>query len=148
VAPFIGKIVDDNDVPIERYRCPAAHCIHLPTSNLVESTLATVHPWTEVTKGPGLWTAGIAILYRSIGAAQTRGRAKGKLLERPVGSSPTAPIESTRNGGRPIQPQPQALTRYPALPRQSPLAAPTHLQLATAAVPTAAGRMAKAPAAI
>jgi putative transposase len=168
MAPFIAKIAKiakDNPALIECYRCPAAPCIHLPTSNPVESTLATVHPRTEVTKGPGLWAAGIAIVYRPIGAVQTRGRAinaahlvapgrvgeifrTGKLLEPLVGGTPAAPIESARNGGRPKQPQPQVLTNYPAMPRQLPLAVPTHLQLATAAVPTAAGRMVQVPAAI
>ena len=148
MAPFIGRIVDDKDVLMECHGCPAAHCIHLPASN------------------PGLRNAEIAIIvYQPKGSAQARGRTinaahlvvpvgvgetvrTGKLLERPVGITPAAPTESTRNGGRPKQPQPQILTKNPAMPRQSRLAVPTHLQLAKTAALTAAGRMAQVTAVI
>jgi putative transposase len=104
----VAKIVDDADVLLEFYKYPAEHWIHLRTTNPIESTFATVRLRTKVTKGPGSRTAGIAMAYKLIDAAQTRWRAvnaphlvalvragaifdKGKLLERPVDITPTQP---------------------------------------------------------
>jgi len=118
MTPFIAKIVDDKQVLMECYRCPAAHCIHPPTINPVESTLATARPRAKLIEGPGLRNAEIAIVYQPSGATQTRGRVisaarpgapagageifcSGTLLERPAGSTPAAPTASTQNGGRP-----------------------------------------------
>jgi putative transposase len=107
----VAKIVDDADVLLEFYRYPAEHWIHLRTTNPIESTFATVRLRTRVTKGPGSRAAGVAMAYKLIEAAQARWRVvnaphlvalvrngavfhKGKLLERPVDISPTAPAES------------------------------------------------------
>jgi putative transposase len=66
---------------------------------------------TRVTKGPGSRAAGVAMAYKLIEAAQARWRAvnaphlvalvravavfyKGKLLERPLEITPTAPAQS------------------------------------------------------
>ena len=107
----VAKIVDDADVLLEFYRYPAEHCVHLRTTNPIESTFATVRLRTKVTKGPGSRAAGLAMAYKLIEAAQTRWRAvnaphlvalvrngaifhKGKLLERPIDITPTEPDES------------------------------------------------------
>jgi putative transposase len=99
-------------VLLEFYRCPAEHWIHLRTTNPIESTFATVRSRTKVTKGPGSRTAGIAMAYKLIDAAQAHWRAvnaphlvalvragavfhKGKLLEHPVDITPAEPGEST-----------------------------------------------------
>jgi putative transposase len=104
----VAKIVDDADVLLEFYIYPAEHWIHLRTTNPIESTFATVPLGTKVTKGPGSRTAGIAMAYRLIDAAQAGWRAvdaphlvalvragavfhKGKLLERPVDITPPEP---------------------------------------------------------
>ena len=96
----VVKIVDDLDVLLEFYRYPAEHWIHLRTTNPIESTFATVRLRTKVTKGPGSRTAGIAMAYKLIDAAQAHWRAvnaphlvalvgagatfiNGKLVERP-----------------------------------------------------------------
>ena len=54
---------------------PAEHWIHLKTTNPIESTFATVRLRTKVTKGPGSKTAGLAMAYKLIDAAQARWRA-------------------------------------------------------------------------
>lgn len=108
----VAKIVDDADVLLEFYKYPAEHWIHLRTTNPIESTFATVRLRTKVTKGPGSRSAGIAMAYKLIDAAQARWRAvnaphlvalvragavfhKGKLLERPVDITPAETDEST-----------------------------------------------------
>jgi transposase-like protein len=107
----VATIVDDADVLLEFYKYPAAHWIHLRTTNPIESTFATVRLRTKVTKGSGSRAAGIAMAYKLIEAAQTRWRAvnaphlvalvragatfhKGKLLERPTEIIPTEPADS------------------------------------------------------
>ena len=107
----VAKIVDDADVLLEFYKYPAEHWVHLRTTNPIESTFATVRLRTRVTKGPGSRAAGLAMAYKLIEAAQARWRAvnaphlvalvragavfhKGKLLERPVDITPTAPAAS------------------------------------------------------
>ena len=107
----VAKIVDDAEVLLEFYRYPAEHWIHLRTTNPIESTFATVRLRTRVTKGPGSRAAGVAMAYKLIEAAQARWRVvnaphlvalvrtgavfhHGKLLERPVDITPTAPAES------------------------------------------------------
>jgi putative transposase len=107
----VAKIVDDADVLLEFYKYPAEHWVHLRTTNPIESTFATVRLRTRVTKGPGSRAAGLAMAYKLIVAAQARWRAvnaphlvalvragavfhKGKLLERPLDITPTAPAAS------------------------------------------------------
>ncbi|HEY1442360.1 MAG TPA: IS256 family transposase [Mycobacterium sp.] len=107
----VAKIIEDADALLEFYGYPAEHWIHLRTTNPIESTFATVRLRTRVTKGPGSRAAGVAMAYKLIEAAQARWRMlnaphlvalvrvgavfhKGKLLERPVDITPTAPAES------------------------------------------------------
>ena len=73
--------------------------VHLPTTNPIESTFATVRLRQRVTKGPGSRATGIAMAFKLIESAQGRWRAvnaphlvplvragatfaKGKLVER------------------------------------------------------------------
>ena len=97
----VAKIVDDMDVLLEFYKCPAEHWVHLQTTNPIESTFATMRLRTKVTKGPGSRAAGLAMAYKLIEAAQSRWRAvnaphlvalvragsrfhKGKLIDPPT----------------------------------------------------------------
>ena len=96
----VAKVTDDIDQLLAFYDFPAEHWIHLRTTNPIESTFATVRNRSKITKGPGSRTAGIAMAYKLIEAAQSRWRAvnaphlvalvragarfeHGKLVERP-----------------------------------------------------------------
>jgi transposase-like protein len=96
----VAKITDDLDELLAFYDYPAEHWIHLRTTNPIESTFATVRHRTKITRGPGSRTAGLAMAFKLIQAAQARWRAvnaphlvalvragatfvNGKLVERP-----------------------------------------------------------------
>ena len=96
----VVKITDDLERLLAFYDYPAEHWIHLRTTNPIESTFATVRHRTKVTRGPGSRTAGLAMAFKLIEAAQDRWRAvnaphlvalvragalfvNGKLVERP-----------------------------------------------------------------
>ncbi|KWX00842.1 Transposase [Carbonactinospora thermoautotrophica] len=96
----VAKVVDDVEELLAFYDYPAEHRIHLPTTNPIESTFATVRHRTKVTKGPGSRAAGPAMAFKLIESAQARWRAvnaphlvalvraaatfiNGKLVERP-----------------------------------------------------------------
>ena len=96
----VAKITDDLERLLAFYDYPAEHWIHLRTTNPIESTFATVRHRTKVTRGPGSRTAGLAMAFKLIQAAQDRWRAvnaphlvalvragalfvNGKLVERP-----------------------------------------------------------------
>src|SRR6476619_1372902 len=96
----VAKITDDLERLLAFYDYPAEHWIHLRTTNPIESTFATVRHRTKVTRGPGSRTAGLAMAFKLIEAAQDRWRAvnaphlvalvragamfvNGKLVERP-----------------------------------------------------------------
>ena len=69
-----AKVTGDLDVLLAFYDYPAEHWIHLRTTNPIESTFATVRLRQRVTKGPGSRTAGIAMAFKLIEAAQRRWR--------------------------------------------------------------------------
>jgi transposase-like protein len=96
----VVKITDDLAELLAFYDFPAEHWIHLRTTNPIESTFATVRHRTKITRGPGSRTAGLAMAFKLIEAAQDRWRAvngphlvalvragatfeDGKLIERP-----------------------------------------------------------------
>ena len=96
----VTKLTDDLDELLTFYDYPAEHWIHLRTTNPIESTFATVRHRSKVTRGPGSRTAGLAMAFKLIDAAQARWRAvnaphlvalvragarfeSGKLVERP-----------------------------------------------------------------
>ena len=53
---------------------PAAHWIHLRTTNAIESTFATVKARTRTTKGAGSRRAGLAMAFKLLTQAQQRWR--------------------------------------------------------------------------
>jgi len=96
----VAKITDDLEELLAFYDYPAEHWQHLRTTNPIESTFATVRHRTKITRGPGSRTAGLAMAFKLIEAAQDRWRAvngphlvalvragatfvNGKLVERP-----------------------------------------------------------------
>lgn len=97
----VAKITTDLDQLLAFYDFPADHWVHLRTTNPIESTFATVRHRTNVTKGPGSRSAGLAMAFKLIEAAQQRWRAvnaphlvalvragatfiNGELVERPA----------------------------------------------------------------
>jgi transposase-like protein len=106
-----AKITDELDVLLEFYRYPAAHWVHLRTTNPIESTFATVRLRQRVTKGPGSRVAGIAMAFKLIESAQRRWRTvnaphlvalvragaifrNGELVERPAADGAADPGKS------------------------------------------------------
>ena len=70
----VAKLVKDRDVLLTFYDYPAAHWIHLRTTNPIESTFATVRARTKVTKGAGTRRRGLVMSYKLLDAAQARWR--------------------------------------------------------------------------
>ena len=69
-----NKIEDDLEVLLSFYDFPLEHWVHLKTSNPIESTFSTVRARTKVTKGPGSRSAGLAMAFKLIEAAQDHWR--------------------------------------------------------------------------
>jgi transposase-like protein len=53
---------------------PAAHWLHLRTTNAIESTFATVKARTRITKGAGSRDAGVAMAFKLLTQAEKRWR--------------------------------------------------------------------------
>jgi transposase-like protein len=53
---------------------PAAHWLHLRTTNVIESPFATVKERTRTTKGTGSWNAGLAMAFKLLIHAEKRWR--------------------------------------------------------------------------
>ncbi len=70
----VAKLVRDRDVLLTFYDYPAAHWVHLRTTNPIESTFATVRARTRVTKGAGTRRRGLVMAYKLLDAAQDRWR--------------------------------------------------------------------------
>ena len=68
----VAKITNDLDVLLAFYDFPGEHGIHLPTTNPIESTFATVRLRQRVTKQPGSRAAGTAMPFKLIESAQHR----------------------------------------------------------------------------
>ena len=68
------KLVKDREVLLAHFDFPAEHWIHLRTTNAIESTFATVRLRTNKTKGAGSRSAGLAMAYKLLDAAQARWR--------------------------------------------------------------------------
>jgi transposase-like protein len=69
-----AKITGDLDMLLTFYDYPVEHHKHLRTTNVIESTFATVRLRQRVTKGPGRRDAGAAMAYKLLDAAQARWR--------------------------------------------------------------------------
>ena len=70
----VAKLTKDRDVLLTFYDFPAAHWVHLRTTNPIESTFATVRARTRVTKGAGSRRRGLVMAYKLLDAAQDRWR--------------------------------------------------------------------------
>jgi putative transposase len=70
----VDKVLKDREALLAHYDFPAEHWIHLRTTNAIESTFATVKLRTRKTKGAGSRTAGLAMAYKLLTAAQARWR--------------------------------------------------------------------------
>jgi len=68
------KLLKDREVLLAHLEYPAEHWIHLRTTNAIESTFATVRLRTKKTKGAGSRSAGLAMAYKLLDAAQARWR--------------------------------------------------------------------------
>ena len=73
-AKAVDKVLKDREVLLTHFDFPADHWIHLRTTNVIESTFATVKLRTRKTKGAGSRTAGLAMAYKLLAAAQARWR--------------------------------------------------------------------------
>lgn len=70
----VDKLLKDREVLLTHFDFPAEHWIHLRTTNAIESTFATVRLRTRKTKGAGSRSAGLAMAYKLLDAAQARWR--------------------------------------------------------------------------
>jgi putative transposase len=70
----VDKVLKDRGVLLAHFDFPAEHWVHLRTTNAIESTFATVRLRTNKTKGSGSRTAGLAMAYKLLTAAQARWR--------------------------------------------------------------------------
>ncbi len=68
------KLLKDREALLAHFEYPAEHWIHLRTTNAIESTFATVRLRTRKTKGAGSRSAGLAMAYKLLEAAQARWR--------------------------------------------------------------------------
>jgi transposase-like protein len=102
----VAKVVNDREALLCFFDYPGEHWLHLRTTNPIESTFSSVRARTRVTKGPGSKQAGLAMVFKLLGAAEGRWRAvngphlvalvragarfeKGRLVER----SKEAPVQ-------------------------------------------------------
>src|ERR1700704_3061199 len=70
----VDKVLKDRQVLVTHFDFPVEHWIHLRTTNVIESTFATVRLRTNKTKGAGSRSAGLAMAYKLLDAAQLRWR--------------------------------------------------------------------------
>jgi transposase-like protein len=70
----VNKVLKDRQVLLTHFDFPVEHWIHLRTTNVIESTFATVRLRTNKTKGAGSRSAGLAMAYKLLDAAQVRWR--------------------------------------------------------------------------
>ena len=70
----VDKVLKDRQVLLTHSDFPVEHWIHLRTTNVIESTFATVRLRTNKTKGAGSRSAGLAMAYKLLDAAQVRWR--------------------------------------------------------------------------
>jgi transposase-like protein len=70
----VDKVLKDREVLLTHFDFPVEHWIHLRTTNVIESTFATVRLRTNKTKGAGSRSAGLAMAFKLLDAAQVRWR--------------------------------------------------------------------------
>ncbi len=71
------KITGELEALLAFFDFPVEHRVHLRTTNPIESTFSTVRLRTKVTRGAGSRTAGLAMAYKLLDAAQDRWRKIG-----------------------------------------------------------------------
>ena len=70
----MDRVFKDREVLLTHFDVPIEHWIHLRTTNVIESTFATVRLRTNKTNGAGSRSAGLAMAYKLLDAAQVRWR--------------------------------------------------------------------------
>jgi len=70
----VDKVLKDREVLLSHFDFPIEHWIHLRTTNVIESSFATVRLRTNKTKGAGSRSAGLAMAFKLLDAAQVRWR--------------------------------------------------------------------------
>ena len=101
---------------------PAAHWVHLRTSNAIESAFATVKARTKQTKGAGSRNAGLAMAFKLLEQAQKRWRKVNSAhLVRLVQAGVRFPDGKTR-----ILPQPAADSAETIQPTENAILNPIH----------------------
>jgi len=70
----VYTLTKDQEKMLTLFNYPAAHWIHLRTTNAIESTFATVKARTRVTKGAGSRNAGLAMAFKLLLEGESRWR--------------------------------------------------------------------------
>ena len=70
----VASLLRDQQRLLSFFDFPAQHWKHLRTSNVIESTFATVRLRQRVTKGPGSRTKGLTMAYKLLEMAKKRWR--------------------------------------------------------------------------
>lgn len=70
----VATLLKDQDQMLTFFNYPAAHWIHLRTTNAIESAFSTVKARTRTTKGAGSRQAGLAMAFKLITMAEERWR--------------------------------------------------------------------------
>lgn len=70
----VATLIKDQEQMFTFFNYPAAHWIHLRTTNAIESTFSTVKARTRVTKGAGSRKAGLAMAFKLLMMAEKRWR--------------------------------------------------------------------------
>jgi putative transposase len=70
----VAKITGEKEILLRYHEFPAEHWVHLRTTNPIESTFAPVRARTDLTKGPGSRTAGVAMIFKLLEVQEGRWR--------------------------------------------------------------------------
>ena len=70
----VATLTKDQEQMFTFFNYPAAHWLHLRTTNAIESTFSTVKARTRTTKGAGSRKAGLAMVFKLLMMAETRWR--------------------------------------------------------------------------
>lgn len=85
-AKAIDCLTKDKETLFTFMDCPAAHWLHLRTSNAIESTFTTVRARTRTTKGAGSRGDGLAMAFKLLLMAEKRWRKVNSSLSCSPGS--------------------------------------------------------------
>lgn len=79
----VKRLTDDEDEPLAFIDFPAEHWIHLRTTNLNESTFATVRLRTKAAKGAGSRGTALAMVFKLIDSLIDSARARWRAVNAP-----------------------------------------------------------------